>query len=72
MSTVGDAFAALRKVILIEANLGRVEKDIEVLAAELRRTRDYAAGIDRRVAEIEGLLRGFSMARAMPPALPEK
>lgn len=71
MSAIGDAFAALRKVILIEANLSRVEKDIAGLADELRRTRDYAAGIDRRVAAIEGMLRGFSMARAMPPALPE-
>ena len=71
MSAVGDAFAALRKIILIEANLSRVEKDIEGLANELRRTRDYAAAIDRRVAAIEGVLRGFSMARGISPALPE-
>ena len=71
MSALGDALAALRKVILIEANLARVEKDVDALADEIRTTRDYAASIDRRVAMIEGTLRGFSMARGMPPALPE-
>ena len=79
MSTLGEAWAALRKVILIEANLARLEKDVEALASEIRRTRDYAESvhqyavtIDRRVAVLEGTVTGFNMARGMPPALPEK
>jgi uncharacterized protein YlxW (UPF0749 family) len=79
MSTIGEAWAAIRKVVLIEANLARLEKDVEALASEIRRTRDYAEAvhqyamtIDRRVAVLEGTVKGYNMARGMPPALPEE
>ena len=72
MSAVGDALKALKKVILIEDNVLRMQSDIGDLAGEITRVRDYAGSIDRRVARLEGVLQGASMARGSPPALPEE
>ena len=71
MSALGDALSALRKVVLLEDNVSRLQQDVSDLTSEIRRTRDYAATIDRRVGVIEGTLNGFAMARGMPPLLPE-
>jgi hypothetical protein len=56
MSALGEAWAALRKVVLIETNMARLEKDVEALAGEIRRTRDYATEIDKRVVRIETMI----------------
>jgi len=71
MSALGDALAALRKVVLLEDNVSRLQQDVSDLTNEIRRARDYAATIDRRVGVIEGTLNGFAMARGLPPLLPE-
>jgi hypothetical protein len=72
MGALSDALQALKKVILIEENVSRLQKDVVDLAGEVRRTRDYAGSIDQRVARIEGVLQGAAMARGGPPALPEE
>lgn len=71
MSSLGDAFKALRKVILIEENVSRMQTDIANMAGEIGRVRDYAGGIDRRVARLEGIIEGASMARGMKPRVPK-
>lgn len=72
MSALGDALSALRKVVLIEDNVSRLQTDVASLAEEIRRVRDYAGTVDRRVAVIEGTLNGFAMARGLPPLLPKE
>ncbi len=72
MTSISDAFAALKKILLIESDVARLQKDVEGHGEEIRRVRDYAATIDRRVALIEGRFEGFEMARRSPPALPEQ
>jgi len=72
VSSIGDAFAALRKILLIEANVERLQRDVESHSEEIRRVRDYAGSIDRRVTLIEGRFEGFEMARRRLPSLPEK
>jgi hypothetical protein len=56
MSAIGDVLAGLKKVILLEENVARLERGIETLAADLRRTRDYADSIDKRVVRIETMI----------------
>lgn len=63
MSAFGDALSALKKVILIEENVSRLQDDMAILTDEVRRNRDYTASVDRRVAVIEGTIQGFNMAR---------
>lgn len=62
MSTLGSALAALKKVILIEENVSRLQDDMAILTDEVRRNREYTASVDRRVAVIEGTIQGFNMA----------
>ena len=73
MSSLGDAFAALKNVMLLHERLEGVQKDIERLTADVRDTNRYAVEIDRRVARIEGVMEGYQRAsgstrKKLPPA----
>lgn len=73
MSTFGDAFAALKNVILMQDKLERMQKEIDLMAGDLRGLKDYAVEIDKRVARIEGVMEGVARASAKPPRrLPRK
>jgi hypothetical protein len=69
VSAFGDAFAALKNVILMQDKLERMQKEIDSTAADLRGLKDHAAAIDRRVARIEGVMEGFQRASAASPRL---
>lgn len=56
MGAIGDALKALKKVILIEENVSRLQADVGSLVDEIRRTRDYALEIDKRVVRIETMI----------------
>lgn len=56
MSTVRDILAGLKKVILLEENVSRLQGDVASLTSDVRRTRDYAAEIDKRVVRIETMI----------------
>lgn len=71
MSTLGDVWSGIRKMLLIEEAIGRMEKDIDTLGDDLRRTREYAETIDGRVSRIEGFLDGVAAASGQPPRLPK-
>ena len=74
MSSVGDAFAALKNVMLLHERMERVQKDVERLTDDLKDTSRWVAEIDRRVARIEGVMEGFQRASATTrrPRLPKK
>ena len=73
MSGVGDAFAALKNVMLLHERMERVQKDVERLSGDLRDTNRWVAEVDRRVARIEGVMEGYQRASAPPsPRLPKK
>lgn len=62
MSTFGDAFRALREVVLIHANVERLEQrtsdianDVEGLAEGLTMLRD-------RVSRLEGIMEGIAIS----------
>jgi hypothetical protein len=64
MGTVSDILAGVKQVILLQENLERLQKDVELLARDVGRIRDYAGDIDRRVARIEGVMEGYGRATA--------
>jgi hypothetical protein len=71
VSALGEAFAALKNVMLMQDKLERMQKEIEASAADLRGVRDYAIEIDKRVARIEGVMEGYQRAAAST-RLPKK
>ena len=66
MSTVGDILAGLKKVILLEENVSRLQGDVANLTDDVRRTRDYAAEIDKRVVRIETMIEMTGRAAGSP------
>jgi archaellum component FlaC len=65
MGAVADILAGIKQVILLQENITRLQRDVENLAQDVRRVRDYAGEIDKRVARIEGVMEG--VARASTP-----
>lgn len=74
MSSLGDAFAALKNVMLLHERLEGVQKDVERLTADVKDLNKYAVEIDKRVARIEGVMEGVARASAggRTPRLPRK
>ena len=69
MSTLGDALKALKTVLLIEENVSRLQQDVGSLADEVRRIRDYAGEIDKRVVRIETMIEMTARAPRQSPQL---
>lgn len=59
MSTFGDILSGLRQVVLLQENVSRLQQDVQVVAQDLKRLRNYTGEIDRRVARIEGVMKGY-------------
>jgi hypothetical protein len=75
MGAIGDILAGVKQVILLQENVDRLQRDVEGLARDVGRIRDYAGDIDRRVARIEGVMEGYGRAAAASPrqrSLPKK
>ena len=66
MGAVGDILSGIRQVILLQEHVARLQRDVESLAQDVRRVRDYAGEIDKRVARIEGVMEGVARASAAP------
>lgn len=67
MGTVGDILSGIKQVILLQEHVSRLQRDVETLAQDVRRVRDYAGDIDKRVARIEGVMEGFARASTAAP-----
>lgn len=75
MGALGDILSGIKKVILLEENVGRLQRDLEILTQDVRRIRDYAAEIERRVIRIEGVMEGYQRAASAAtrtPRIPKK
>ena len=70
MGAVGDILAGIKQVNLLQENVARLQREVENIAQDVRRVRDYAGEIDTRVARIEGVMEGYgrAAARAAPRA----
>jgi hypothetical protein len=67
MSAIADILAGIKQVILLREDVTRLQRDLEFLSQDVRRIRDYAGEIDKRVARIEGVMEGVARASAQPP-----
>ena len=74
MGAVGDILSGIRQVVLLQEHVGRLQRDVESLVQDVRRVREYAGDIDKRVARIEGVMEGYQRASATPrrARLPKK
>jgi hypothetical protein len=68
MTAMGDAFQALKNVLLIQSDLERAQRDIAQTLADLRGLREYVNEIDKRVVRIETMIEMTSRG-APPPRL---
>lgn len=57
MSGVGDVLAGIKKVLLIEETVQRMEGSIDELARDVRDLRRDLSTVSQRVADMEGYLR---------------
>jgi hypothetical protein len=72
MSTLGEAFAALKNVILLHERLEVVKKDMERLTTDVQGLNRYAVEIDKRVARIEGVMEGYGRPAAQAAPRPRQ
>lgn len=69
MGTVGDALQALQKVVVMQANIERLQADFMQLASDVRGLKDFCHALDNRVTRIETLIevtRGGGTPRIEP------
>jgi hypothetical protein len=71
MSAFSDVLSGVRKVLVLEDQVSRLDRDVQNLAQDVRRTKDYAEGIDGRVKHIEGFLDGVAAATGQKVRLPK-
>jgi hypothetical protein len=72
MSSVGDVLNGIKKVLLLQESVARIEKNIDGMSSDIRQMRDYVDGIDRRVTRLEGFIEGAAAATASQKRLPKK
>ena len=72
MGAIGDILAGIKQVILLQENVSRLQREVENIAQDVRRVRDYAGEIDKRVARIEGVMEGYGRASAQAAPRPKR
>ena len=66
MSTLGDAMAAIRSVIMMQGNLEHVERQVEKLGDDQAGLREAMARIDNRLVRVETIIEEARAARRLP------
>ena len=56
MSTLSDALAALKNIVLLQERLENVQRDIARVSGDVAAVNDYALSIDKRVIRIETMI----------------
>ncbi|VVT06844.1 conserved hypothetical protein [Sphingomonas sp. EC-HK361] len=56
MSTLGDALAALKNIVLLQERLEGVQRDISRISADVKGVNEYVQTIDKRVIRIETMI----------------
>lgn len=70
MSTLGDAFAALRRIILIDANIEKLERNVGNLSDNVDGLALGLSALRDRVSRLEGFIEGAAAASQVTPRLP--
>jgi t-SNARE complex subunit (syntaxin) len=69
LSTVGDAFQALKQVLLIHANVERLERSVDKLGDDVDGLAQAVGGLRDRVSRLEGFIDGAAAAAKHRPRL---
>lgn len=64
MSSIGDAFNALRQVILIQSRLDQLDGRMSRMTTDLTGMTEALAVVRDRVSRLEGVIEGAAMANA--------
>ncbi len=71
--SVSDAFQALRQIVLLHANVERLEANVALTNADIAGLADALTSLRDRVSRLEGVIEGVGMASAARrPKLPPK
>jgi hypothetical protein len=62
VSAVGDAFEALRQVLLMQANIERLEGSVDKIGADLKGLAEAVASLRDRVSRLAGFIDGAAVA----------
>lgn len=62
MSTMSDVLSGIKKMLVIEDKVGRMERDMDALTDDIRDLRKGLASVSDRVSDLEGFLRGATRA----------
>lgn len=66
MSTLGDALAALKNVVLMQERLSVMQQDMTRLTGLVDGLNDYVVAVDKRVVRIETMIEMSRGAGALP------
>jgi hypothetical protein len=69
MSTLGDAVAALKNVVLMQERLDVVRRELEDISSSVERLGDDVVALDRRMVRIETMIEMTTGRGASPPRL---
>jgi hypothetical protein len=69
MSTVSDALAALRNVVLMQERLDVMRREMTDLSGDMGRLKDRVVDLDRRVVRIETMIEMARGGSGGPPRL---
>ena len=56
MSVVGDAFTALKNIVLIQERIDIMQRDIARISGDVAGVNDYVLAVDKRVIRIETMI----------------
>lgn len=71
MSSLGEAFAALKNIALLHERVANLRSDVEALNGNVAGLRDYAVTLDKRISRLEGFIEGAAAATGKPARLPK-
>jgi archaellum component FlaC len=69
MGAVGDALQALQSVVLMQANIERLQGDFSRLSDDLRGLKEFTHAIDKRLMRIETMVEMTRSGGGSPPRI---
>ena len=70
MSTVSDMLKGLRQVLLMEANIARLERSVDSLGGDVDGLAECLSALRDRVSRLEGFIEGAAAVSQTQPRLP--
>ena len=69
MTALGDAFATIKNVMLLQERVEGVQRDVQRLNVDVRGLNDYIVAVDKRVIRIETMIEMNDRQAAQQPRI---